>query len=102
MPIEQLEKLMRESELDTRSREIISTEINARLLKALAKPHWSLTPLFWVSVVGAVAAVVAAYYAYLAYSQPQQSSVANPQSQNEPSTLQKPSPRNIRGSDLEI
>lgn len=62
-------------------------------LQLKAKPHWSVTPLFWVSVVGAVAAIVAAYYAYLTYSQPQQLSVFNPQSQNEPSATQKPSPR---------
>ena len=61
LTIDELKEIMRESEFDTRAREIVSTEINARLLKVAATPHWSLTPLFWVSVVAAVAACIAAY-----------------------------------------
>jgi len=48
---------------------------HVELLSEIKRPHWSVTPLFWVSVVGAFSAVVAAYYAYLAYSQSQQSVV---------------------------
>jgi hypothetical protein len=36
-------------------------EMNIRDLKQLSKPHWSVTPLFWISVVAAVAACIAAY-----------------------------------------
>ena len=71
MSIAELEKLMRESEFDTRDRAIISTEINARLLKVVAKPHWSVTSGFWLLVVGTSASCIAAYYSYLAYSQAQ-------------------------------
>lgn len=54
---------------------IIDQARHAELLAEIKRPHWSVTPLFWISVVGAFSAVVAAYYAYLAYSQSQQSVV---------------------------
>jgi hypothetical protein len=71
MPIAALEKLMRESEFDTRDRAIIATEINARLLKSIAKPHWTLVPVFWVALVAAVAGVLALGVAVYALPQAQ-------------------------------
>ena len=89
----ELEEFFDSAEFDTRGYNYALQLLTAKRLKQLKKHHWSVTPLFWVSVVGAVAAVVAAYYAYLAYSQPQKLSVASPQSQNEPSAFPKQSPQ---------
>ena len=35
-------------------------------LKELKKPHWTVSPNFWVTVVSACAAIVAAYFAWVA------------------------------------
>lgn len=89
----ELEEFFDSAEFDTRGYTYALQLLTAKRLKSLKKHHWSVTPLFWVSVVGAVAAVVAAYYAYLAYSQPQQISVVSPHSQSAPSTSPKPLPK---------
>jgi hypothetical protein len=34
------------------------------LLEQLKKPHWTVKPNFWVTVVAAIAALVAAYFAW--------------------------------------
>lgn len=39
----------------------LATERHAALVRAIATPHWSQTPGFWVAVIAAVAAVVAAW-----------------------------------------
>ena len=36
-------------------------------LAALEKPHWTTTPVFWVTALGAVAALLAAIFAYPAF-----------------------------------
>ncbi|MGA3007335.1 MAG: hypothetical protein ABSE59_05530 [Opitutaceae bacterium] len=33
-------------------------------LEKLKKPHWTVSPNFWITVVSAIAAVLAAYFAY--------------------------------------
>jgi 2-methylcitrate dehydratase PrpD len=40
-------------------------ELNDRLA-ALEKPHWTTTPVFWVTLAGAVAAGLASYFGWLA------------------------------------
>lgn len=40
-------------------------EIRGRL-EELKKPHWTVSPNFWVTVTSAVAAIVAAYFAWRA------------------------------------
>ena len=86
---EQIKKDLKSMSYSHVNHEALTNRLISIQLEKLQKHHWSVTPLFWVSVVGAVAAVVAAYYAYLAYSQPQQPSVVSPQSQSVPSTLPK-------------
>ena len=39
-------------------------EIVAHLLE-LKKPHWSVTPTFWIAIISALAAIGAAYFAWL-------------------------------------
>jgi len=58
MSIEKLEELVRNSEFDSRSRELATAELNIRLLKSLKKPHWTVHPNFWVSLIAAIAACV--------------------------------------------
>ena len=41
--------------------EIKTAENHAELLTEIRRPHWSISPLFWVSVVAMVAACIAAY-----------------------------------------
>ena len=38
----------------------------ARRVADLKKPHWSIVPTFWFTVISAVAAVAAAYFGWLA------------------------------------
>jgi hypothetical protein len=40
-------------------------EIEAHL-KALKRPHWTVLPNFWLTVISAAAALIAAYFAWLA------------------------------------
>ena len=35
-------------------------------IRDLRKPHWTTTPVFWVTVGGAIAAGLAAYFGWLA------------------------------------
>lgn len=35
-------------------------------LDDLKRPHWSVTPTFWITVISAAAAIAAAYFAWLA------------------------------------
>lgn len=47
-------------------------------LKLHEKPHWSLTPLFWVSVVAALAACIAAYPVIFPAPMPHSAPVGSP------------------------
>jgi hypothetical protein len=60
MSDEELRLLMKE-DMDMGLGMVLIREMNARELKILSKPHWSVTPLFWVSLIAAVAACIAAY-----------------------------------------
>lgn len=49
------------TEFDGRGRQIVQDEINRRLLEEIKRPHWTLTPNFWIALVAAVAASIAAF-----------------------------------------
>jgi hypothetical protein len=44
---------------------IAFAERQRRQYEKLKKPHWTVTPTFWVAVISALAAIVAAYFAWL-------------------------------------
>ena len=52
----------------------LATDRHAALLRAIATPHWSQTPGFWVSLIAALSGLGAAWYGYLAVEQGRQSS----------------------------
>ena len=62
MTIEQLEdaKMQAKKDADNYVYELIKDELLERHLKSIKKPHWTITPVFWVSVVAALAACIAA------------------------------------------
>jgi len=63
---------------------------HVELLAEIKRPHWSVTPLFWVSVLAAVAACIAAY-PVLFPSQAQKSASPVPPTQNGPTKSPTPS-----------
>ena len=66
---------------DLRQKELAArhAEIHERL-KAIEAPHWTTTPVFWVTVAGAIAAGLAAYFGWIAIHP----EVASPQSNSSP------------------
>ena len=89
MTDQELRQLLKE-DMDMGLGLAIIREMSARDMKRLSRPHWSVTPLFWVSVVAAVSACIAAY-PVLFPSQAHQSDSVNKKAHNEPSKSQKQS-----------
>jgi hypothetical protein len=56
-----LEDFLNTGEHGTRERQFALEELQRRRLGSIAKPHWTLTPMFWIALVGAVFAGIAAW-----------------------------------------
>jgi hypothetical protein len=92
-------RLLMKEDMDMGLGMVIIREMSARELKLLSKPHWSVTPNFWLTLIAAAAAVLGLFW------QPSQSPVplsastlpvAHPTSASSPLTKQglPPSPTN--------
>lgn len=79
--------------------QIITSELFRRNLERTSKPHWSVTPSFWLLIIGTFAACIAAYLVVFPPPQAQQPVVTTlqPLQVSQPiiskqTTLQKQSP----------
>lgn len=85
--IERINAKEREENEAVRHREI------QECLEELKKPHWTVNPNFWITLVSAIAAIVAAYFAWRALPpavpSPQPAGVGSPSSSL---PTQQPSP----------
>jgi len=88
---EELDKMLMSAEFNDTGRLIILQELTKR---AVDTQHWSVTPMFWVSVIAAVAACIAAYFSIYPQTQFEISSVLYPQAHTESST----SPQRLQSS----
>ena len=57
--------------------QIITSELFRRNLVRTSKPHWSMTPSFWLLIISTTAACIAAYPVIFLQPQVQQSLVVN-------------------------
>lgn len=73
---QQLQQSLENSAMDVRERELRTNALILKKLSAIERPHWSLAPLFWVSVVAAVAACIAAYPVLFSSQAPQSTQAA--------------------------
>ncbi|HWZ94498.1 MAG TPA: hypothetical protein VNW30_04820 [Opitutaceae bacterium] len=59
-----LEERRLQAEQKREADEEIRHKAIADKLDELKKPHWTVKPIFWISVVSAIAAILAAYFSY--------------------------------------
>src|SRR5262245_26669842 len=50
-------------------RELVMGELTRRRLRSISKPHWTLTPSFWIAVTAMIFAAIAALPAILDFFQ---------------------------------
>lgn len=74
MSIEELDAFLRNPLADSNDRDFATNTLVLKKLDNLKKPHWSVTPAFWVGSVAMVAACIAAYPVLFPQPQAQQSS----------------------------
>lgn len=80
MTDQELRRLLKE-DMDIGLGMVILREINARDMKRLAKPHWSVTPNFWLTFIAAVSGVAGVVIQLKTSQEPQSeptSSVVHP------------------------
>lgn len=53
--------------------QVITSELLTRSISRGSRPHWSVTPSFWLLIIGTSAACIAAYPVIFSPPQPQQS-----------------------------
>lgn len=61
MSEEDLEKYLDTAEYDTIGRDLAMQELMRRRLRLISKPHWTLTPGFWVILLAMIFAAIAAW-----------------------------------------
>ena len=66
MTEEELERRIKSASGGSANYNAASWELQRRHFVKLSKPHWTLTPAFWVATAGTIVAALAAYFAYLA------------------------------------
>ena len=66
-------------EEDRERQELRHEELLARLT-AIEKPHWTTSPVFWLTLIAAVAAAVGAYFAAVSVLRPPHVDTVEPQS----------------------
>jgi cytoskeletal protein RodZ len=57
----ELEEILDRVGFRNMDRELINQELTRRRLRSMSKPHWTLTPAFWIAVAAMIFAAIAAW-----------------------------------------
>lgn len=65
-----VEEYLHEMSADNAFRRMALAERERRYFRELKRPHWTVTPTFWVALVGSLAAIAAAIISWFAWQHP--------------------------------